>query len=95
MNSLKIGSEDEGNKAVGLPKGGGGFRGFAFVVLENREEVERVLREWGEGDREEELKVGEEDTEMGESGNEGKGKGKGKEVTCEEKARKGGMKVMR
>lgn len=27
---------------------------------------------------------------MGESGNEGKGKGKGKEVTCEEKARKGG-----
>lgn len=33
-------------KGRALPSGGGPCRGYAFVVLESREDAERVLREW-------------------------------------------------
>jgi prophage DNA circulation protein len=29
-----------------LPFGGGPFKGFAFVIVENEEEASRILKEW-------------------------------------------------
>ncbi|GJN94169.1 hypothetical protein Rhopal_007243-T1 [Rhodotorula paludigena] len=84
-------AQDEGKKrAKGLPKGGGAFKGFAFVVLPSKEEAERVLSEWSwerEGDESaenddegDEGDEAEEDAEMADAstGAEGKGKGKAK-----------------
>ncbi|GAA5854969.1 hypothetical protein JCM9279_003591 [Rhodotorula babjevae] len=81
-------------RARGLPKGGGPFKGFAFVLLPSGEEAERVVREWawergevegaaggGEGEGEEkEAEDGAEDTEMGEVGQTGGADGEGKGV---------------
>jgi hypothetical protein len=33
-------------RGLGLPTGGGPFRGFAFVVLETRKDAERALETW-------------------------------------------------
>lgn len=94
QRSLLRGGEDgkEGEEAVGLPRGGGGFRGFAFVVLKDREEVERVLKEWGRENEVEAELTKEEDVEMQEDGL--KGKGKKVELSDQEKCRKAGMKLM-
>jgi hypothetical protein len=47
-----------------LPSGGGPFKGFAFVVVETKEDAERVLRTWewdrkevGDGKEEEDIKM--------------------------------------
>ncbi|GAA5910502.1 hypothetical protein JCM8208_007625 [Rhodotorula glutinis] len=79
-------------RARQLPKSGGPFKGFAFVVLPGREEAERVVREWawareekagaegaGEGEEEGLGEQGEEaeDAEMGEVEQEGGAGGTG------------------
>ena len=33
-------------KGKGLPSGGGPFRGYAFVVVESKEDAERITKEW-------------------------------------------------
>ncbi|GAA5971202.1 hypothetical protein JCM3765_007356 [Sporobolomyces pararoseus] len=86
------GEEEEGTKRKiknYLPRGGGGFKGFCFIVLKNPKQVETVLRDWnwnriddGEGEGEE---------QQGDS----KEKGKGKvEMSPREKAKTSGMKAM-
>ncbi|GAA5908511.1 uncharacterized protein JCM6883_005570 [Sporobolomyces salmoneus] len=96
-------------KPKGLPKGGGPFKGFAFVVLSNKEEVERALKEWsGKRESEGSDEAAEEEAEeaedrMEEVEGEGeeakkstvKGKGKAKkELSCREKAKRGGLRAM-
>ncbi|GAA5918930.1 hypothetical protein JCM5296_003834 [Sporobolomyces johnsonii] len=95
-----------GRKAKGLPKGGGPFKGFAFVVLRSEDDVQKALGEyaWERTERGQEEGVGdeddeEEDVEMKDASNgkekgNAKGKGKGKEVDCAEKARRGGMRAI-
>ncbi|GAA6025790.1 hypothetical protein JCM11491_003226 [Sporobolomyces phaffii] len=85
----------EKRRARGLPRGGGPFKGFGFVVFDDRDEVERILDEWGCP-----TPTAEKDDGAGEGGTEveqsGKGKGKLEPTTsCRDKAKKGGMSAMR
>ncbi|GAA6059128.1 hypothetical protein JCM10212_003875 [Sporobolomyces blumeae] len=93
--------------ARGLPKGGGPFKGFAFVVVESKDDLERILREWRgrtreeravartrqDKDRDVEMEDGRQ--EEAEEGVKDKGKKKRKEMSAEEKARTAGMSAMR
>ncbi|GAA5977174.1 hypothetical protein JCM11641_003866 [Rhodosporidiobolus odoratus] len=97
-------------KPRALPKGGGPFKGYAFVVLAGKGEVERVLEQWrwetddGEAVAREvspEAQSGgaqdEEDELMqdGENGQAGKGKGKEKvRTTPLERAKRSGMRAL-
>lgn len=40
------GKEKEKNKELLLPPGGGPFKGFGFVVVSNKEDALRILKEW-------------------------------------------------
>jgi len=101
------GAGESKRKARGLPRGGGGFKGFAFIVLKDRNEVERVLKEWsGSSEGENQLEEGveqreNEDVTMGEDAEEdvkeksSKGKGKAKaDLSPREKAKRGGLNAM-
>ncbi|KPV73085.1 uncharacterized protein RHOBADRAFT_66817 [Rhodotorula graminis WP1] len=58
-------------RARALPKGGGPFKGFAFVVLPSGDEAERVVREWVWEDERDEVGA------AGEAGEEGRDEGEG------------------
>ncbi|BGP20617.1 hypothetical protein JCM10213v2_008780 [Rhodosporidiobolus nylandii] len=80
-------SEDGGKrKPRPLPKGGGPFKGYGFVLLGGKEDAERVAREWSwEGERraQEEGQAPEEAVEEGEKMDveqEQEGEGEGKKV---------------
>ncbi|GAA5884016.1 hypothetical protein JCM6882_002103 [Rhodosporidiobolus microsporus] len=90
------GKEDKTKKARQLPKGGGPFKGFAFVVLGSKEEAERVTAEWKwereEGTAAEQVRDGEEAEPDGEGEDEkmegmeaGEGEKKGKKGKGKEK----------
>ncbi|ORY83002.1 hypothetical protein BCR35DRAFT_80467 [Leucosporidium creatinivorum] len=63
-------------RGLGLPTGGGPFRGFAFVVLETKEDAERALETWAwektDLEREAEAKGDAGEDRMDEDGEEGK-----------------------
>lgn len=59
-------------RGLGLPTGGGPFRGFAFVVLETKEDAERVLKTWAWEKTASGSAGDEEEDKMDEDGEEGK-----------------------
>lgn len=90
-----------------MPKGGGPFRGFAFVVVRTAEDAERVLATypWKREKRERAEGTGHEDAEeeaegadapQGESAADPKGKGKAKKekLSPAERAKRGGMRSL-
>ncbi|GAA5937984.1 uncharacterized protein JCM15063_005431 [Sporobolomyces koalae] len=80
------GSNNGGKKHVkGLPKGGGKFKGFAFIVLQNRDEVERILEDWSRVDSQGDLRKDQSQVEKSDQG---------KESMCRDRAKKAGMHAM-
>lgn len=93
-------------KGLGLPKGGGPFRGFAFVVVRNAEEAQRILTTyaWKREKRERSHDTGHDEEEEEVEGQEvegdtavdpkGKGKAKREKISPAERAKRGGMRSL-
>lgn len=94
-------------RGIGLPKGGGPFKGFAFVVLRNAEDVDRALSTYPwqgepktrEAQRDPDDADDEADAHMEEGRDEpdpkGKGKAKKAKPSPAEKSRNAGLRALK
>ncbi|GAA5982846.1 hypothetical protein JCM10908_006808 [Rhodotorula pacifica] len=91
----------------GLPKGGGPFKGFAFVILRSSEDVDRTLSTYpwkaeptrrdaqGDADDEEEAEDSRMDEPQPDADPRGKGKAKKPKPTPAEKSKNAGMRALK